>query len=168
MVDRVQTNVYNKGREEGTMDIAIRSRRSSTVACVSHTGFSSGISGAFARLLSGMGGPGASGRLLTIFHDDPAVSPARQRAAAAVELDDRCASPGSPVETGSLPAGTYAVLEHTGPYSELPAAWIAFAAEIAERGMKASRGPRFEVYLNSPEDVPERDLLAELHLPITQ
>jgi AraC family transcriptional regulator len=150
------------------MNFDIRYQQPTTVAFVSHVGFFSGIAEAFGRLFQGLGSPGLStaSRLLTVFHDDPASEPSRQRAEAAVELPSGRSNPSGGVEIRNLPGGTYAVMCHTGPYSGLPAAWIAFSAELSGRGLRPLRGLRFEIYLNDPEEVPEEDLLTELHLPV--
>jgi AraC family transcriptional regulator len=150
------------------MEFDIRYQQPTTVAFVSHTGFFAGIAEAFQKLVLGFGPPGLSSasRLLTVFHDGPMDQPSCQRADAAVELQSGRPELSGEVEIRSLPGGTYAVTRHTGPYAGLPAAWIGFSAELARRGMKPSRRLRFEIYLNDPEEVPEEDLLTELHMPV--
>jgi AraC family transcriptional regulator len=152
------------------MDFDIRYQLPATVACVSHTGFFSGIAEAFGRLFQGLGSPGLScaSRLLTVFHDDPAAEPSRQRADAAIELGSGRPEPSCALEIRNLPGGAYAVMLHTGPYAGLPSAWIGFSAELAKRGLRPLRSLRFEIYLNDPEEVPENELQTELHLPIDQ
>lgn len=64
-----------------------------------------------------------------------------------------------------IPTGTAASLVHRGGYDDLSEAYNAVAAWIHERGHRIL-GPHREVYLNSPTDTPEDDLLTEILFPI--
>jgi|GEM_PF-355755 len=150
------------------MEFDIRFQQPTVIACVGHEGFFAGISSAFARLFDSLGAPGLSNasKLLTVFHYDPLAGGATQRAEAAVELSEMPGQSHGGFEVRRLPGGAYAVMCHVGPYSGLPAAWVGFAASVRRSGLQPLQGPRFEVYLNDPEEIPEEALLTELHMPV--
>lgn len=82
-----------------------------------------------------------------------------------------CVPIARPVECGGhtdvveVPAGAAASLVHRGGYEDLSASYNALAAWVHERGHRLL-GPHREVYLNSPADTAESDLLTELLFPI--
>ena len=73
------------------------------------------------------------------------------------------------VQAGSLPAGRYASLIHTGPYDQLVQANAALLDWIASTGAKIDQRPtprgdafgsRYESYLSEPAEKPERTEVA--------
>lgn len=65
----------------------------------------------------------------------------------------------------SLPAGAAASIVHRGSYEDMGETYATVATWIQERGHQLI-GPAREVYLNSPAEVAEADLLTELLFPI--
>jgi AraC family transcriptional regulator len=147
------------------MDYTLQAKPSSTIAFVDHGGFLSEISQAFSRLVSALGPQGLarSGRLVTVLRDGRQGIPSGWRACAAVELTSSQVPESPGVGVSRLPAGSYAVAMHRGPYSGLPAAWVRFRAELAAGGISEAGGVRFQVHLDDPETVPESDLRTELY-----
>lgn len=82
-----------------------------------------------------------------------------------------CVPVARPVETNDrldvveIPSGTAASLVHRGGYDDLSASYNAVAAWIHERGHRIV-APHREIYLNSPADTAEDDLLTEILFPI--
>ena len=81
----------------------------------------------------------------------------------------RSASGNGRVEAGSLPAGRYASLIHTGPYDQLVQANRALLDWIASTGATIDQRPtprgdafgsRYESYLSEPDEKPERTEVA--------
>jgi effector-binding domain-containing protein len=64
-----------------------------------------------------------------------------------------------------LPGGPAAVTVHRGPYAEIGPAYHTVSGWIADHGHELAGGPR-EVYLNTPGEVVEADLLTEVLWPI--
>lgn len=64
-----------------------------------------------------------------------------------------------------IPAGVSASVVHQGSYNDMGESYATVAAGIHERGHRIV-GPHREVYLNSPSEVDEADLLTEIHFPI--
>ena len=73
----------------------------------------------------------------------------------------------APLEVVTLPAARHAVLTFTGPYAGLPAAYDQlFAVWLPTSGEKPANLPSFEIYLNSPWDTPQGQLVTEICLPL--
>jgi len=142
------------------------------VAAVNHRGPYHQITEAFGRLgqVAAAAGlqdaPGAT--MLAVYHDDPALVPvADLRSEAALVLGGGTAVPPGLVEL-TLPAGRYAVTTHVGPYQFLGEAWAQLRQQVREAGQQPADQASYEIYRNTPETVPEAQLLTELYLPVAQ
>ena len=69
------------------------------------------------------------------------------------------------VETIEITAETTASVLHRGSYDDMGESYATVASWIHERGHRIV-GPTREVYLNSPAEVAESELLTEIHFPI--
>lgn len=69
------------------------------------------------------------------------------------------------IKSGEIPAGKYAECMYKGPYAEMVPAYDAMNKWIAEKGHEAT-GISYEVYYNSPSDVPESELLTKIMFPL--
>lgn len=82
-----------------------------------------------------------------------------------------CVPVAAPTETNDqtevveIAAGAAASIVHRGSYEDLSASYGAVASWIHERGHRIV-GPHREIYLNSPADTAETDLLTEILFPI--
>ena len=74
-----------------------------------------------------------------------------------------CAAEG--VDTIEVPSGVTASVVHKGSYLDMGESYAAVATWIHERGHRIV-GPQREIYLNSPADVTEDELLTEICFPI--
>lgn len=72
---------------------------------------------------------------------------------------------GGDIEIVKIAAGTTASVIHRGSYHEMGESYAAVSKWIHERGHRIL-GPHREVYLNSPAEVAEGDLLTEIQFPI--
>ncbi len=68
-------------------------------------------------------------------------------------------------EVARLSGGTFAQLEHRGPYETLALAHHALFAWVQERGHETA-GDVWEFYRNDPSDVAPEDLVTEVALPL--
>ncbi len=64
-----------------------------------------------------------------------------------------------------LPGGKMAKIVHKGPYQAYEPTYAKLYAWLGERGKKIV-GPTREAYLNSPMDMPEKELITEIYAPI--
>ncbi len=71
------------------------------------------------------------------------------------------------IGTQKIPGGKYATCQHKGPYSGLAQTYQEIYGHwLPQSGHEPKHSPSIEVYLNSPEDVPEQDLLTEIQIPL--
>jgi AraC family transcriptional regulator len=156
-----------------TREVTIRALPQQHGFAVAHTGSYMSIDQAFSRLGAwvaqhGLIAPGA--KMLGIFYDDPDSTPEdRLRSKACFIPADgaRRVEPEPPIERIAVPGGEYAVLLHTGPYAELKSAyqWL-YGEWLPHSGREAADAPPFEVYLNTPAEVPPQALRTEIHVPL--
>jgi effector-binding domain-containing protein len=69
------------------------------------------------------------------------------------------------IKAGSMPEGKYAECMYKGPYAEMVPVYDVMNKWIAEKGFEAT-GVSYEVYYNSPDEVPESELLTKVMLPL--
>jgi AraC family transcriptional regulator len=156
---------------ETAMDVAIEERPELRVAAVHHTGSYQRISEAFGRL-GAIAGPakliqGPDASMLGIFHDDPETTPVDQlRSEAGLVVSNDAQLPAG-LEEIRIPAGRYARTTHLGPYTGLGDTWSRLMGEWLPRsGHRVGAGPSYEIYRNTPADVPANELRTELYLPV--
>lgn len=152
------------------MEVRIKEMQELRVATISHVGPYNRISEAFARLgeiaaATNLFGPEMA--MLAIYHDDPETTPASElRSDAALVISPHVEVP---PELGEqrLPAGRYACTTHVGPYEQLGDTWARFMGEWLPRsGHRMRDGVSYEIYRNTPADVPREKLETELYIPL--
>ena len=153
------------------MSVEIKQLPAQRVATVRHIGAYNRISEAFGRLgeTAGMAGL-IQGKptMIALFHDLPEVTPeAELRSDAGIVVPEGAPLPATLGEE-RLPAGRYACAVHVGPYERVGDAWSRFMGEWLPRSGErmAPDGTCFEVYLNTPADVPQAQLKTELYIPL--
>jgi AraC family transcriptional regulator len=152
------------------MNVEIQQLPERRVATVHHVGPYSRISEAFGRLGEVAGRAGlfqSRPEMLAIYHDDPETTPESELSSdAGVVVGDGVQIPEG-LREQRLPAGRYARTVHVGPYEELGDAWARFMGQwLAGSGERMGAGNTFEIYLNTPQDVPKKDLRTELYIPL--
>lgn len=151
-------------------EVAVLHTEAVPVLALEHRGSYMAIGRAFDLLFTrvaaaGLARPGM--RMLGLFFDDPDLVPeGALRAQAAVAGFTEPAGDCGLLRT-TLPAGTYATLTHTGPYSSMKAAyrWL-FGDWLVNSGFEPASGPVVEEYLNSPRDTAPQDLRTLIRLPL--
>ena len=102
-------------------------------------------------------------KVLSICHDDPAVTPGeKQRLDCCVSVDSTFLPEGD-VAVQEIPKGEYVIMTHHGEYSGLADSycWL-YGKWLATSGREFANRPPFEVYLNNPADTPPGELLTEI------
>jgi AraC family transcriptional regulator len=107
--------------------------------------------------------------MVGVYYDDPATTPDDElRADAGVIIDEGVAVPAGLVER-RVPAGRYARGEHAGSYAGLPGAWGDFKRALAAQADRPTpRGYTFELYRNTPMEVPEAQLRTWLYMSMAE
>jgi effector-binding domain-containing protein len=86
---------------------------------------------------------------------------------AGYQLDDQEKIPvGSPLKLWSLPACKAFRVEHIGSYRHLGNAWSVANQWVQCKKMKQLRVGTFEIYRNTPDQVPEEELRTDIYLPL--
>jgi AraC family transcriptional regulator len=155
---------------ELVMDVEIKDMQALRVATLRHIGPYNRISEAFARLGDIAGAAHlfqAAPTMLALYHDDPETTPAAElRSDAAVVISPEAKVPPGLGEQ-TLPAGRYACTTHVGPYEEIGDMWARFMGEWLPRsGHRMSDGVPYEIYRNTPAQVPKEELRTELYIPL--
>jgi AraC family transcriptional regulator len=163
------------GDDQMTMrEVVIRSVEPFTLLSVDHVGPYMQIGKAFDALFGWLARHNlleAEMRMIGIYFDDPGVIDENAlRSKAGVLLPQRvlaAVTVSAPVSMVSVRGGEYAVLRHTGPYSDMRAAyeWL-YGTWLVQSGREAADAPVFEEYLNSPKDTAPGDLMTEICLPL--
>jgi AraC family transcriptional regulator len=146
------------------MDVNVTQQPELRVAGIRHIGPYMEIGREFGRL-GGMlkGPPPAGAQMIAIYYDDPDHTASDQlRSDAAITLPGHTASPLGLIEH-RVPAGRFAKATHHGSYRGLPDAWTAIKQWAVKNG-HAPANPGYEIYLNTPMDTPEEDLVTEIYL----
>lgn len=76
------------------------------------------------------------------------------------ELPDR-----GDIENGEIPAGRYVMSMYKGPYTEMEKPYNEMFVWMKDKGYEQT-GVSYEVYYNSPGEVPEEELLTKIMLPV--
>lgn len=151
------------------MDVTIKDQPELRVGTVRHIGSYERIGQAFERLGSIMASASArpaGAHLLALYHDDPQTTPVDQlRSDAALSFPAGVEVPAGLIER-RVAGGRYACAVHEGPYDQLPKAWSTLKQEIQSRGLKATGGVSYELYLNDPMSVPPSQHRTELCAPV--
>jgi len=150
--------------------VNVKSIESINLITAGHQGAYMDISKTFGNLFGWMGSRdliAPDARMIGIFYDDPdAVAEAELRSRACMSIPDNF-SEETPFEVLKIESADYAVLEYTGPYSDMKAAytWM-FGTWLVESGREPANEPCFEEYLNNPQNTPPAELRTNIHLPL--
>jgi AraC family transcriptional regulator len=147
------------------MDVTIIDQPEVRVAGIRHIGPYQHIGQSFAKLGGIINGTLPAGaRMIALYHDDPAVTPAdRLRSDAAITLPDNTGAPAGLIEQ-RIPRGRYARALHHGSYDGLPAAWDRLKNDWLPHHGHRMGHPSYELYLNTPMTTPPADLRTELYI----
>lgn len=114
-----------------------------------------------------LGQPGVSTAGLfpsSVFDSDEATRNQAPYAAAAVIPDDVTLPDGMTEER--IPPGRFVRGVYIGPYDGMGGAWMEVERWISERGHQVREGTCYELYRNSPGQVPDSELRTDLYVPI--
>jgi AraC family transcriptional regulator len=153
------------------MNVDIKRMPELRAAGLRHLGAYDEISEAFDRLHQIVGSTNLKGdkaTLLAIYHDDPEMTPEPElRSDAAIVVPKDVPIPAG-LREQRLHAGRYACATHVGPYEGLPDVWRELLGQwLPLSGERLGKGANFEIYLNTPQDVPKEQLRTELYIPLS-
>ena len=144
--------------------VRVEERPERRLAVAEHRGSYMGIGRAFARVVDRMG---LRKPRVAIYEDDPGIVPeAALRAAAGVVVGPEAEVP-EDLETRVVPAGRYAVMRYTGPYSSMHAAYLwLYGQWLPTSGHEPRNHPVVEEYLTDPATTPPAQAVTDILLPL--
>jgi len=166
------TRFQQQEREQGSAmyDVVIKKLPAAKAVGVDHTGSYMEIGQAFEALYRWLGArsliaPGT--RSVGLYYDDPSSVPEEELRSRACILVDKALPIEAPVKATDIAGGSYAVLRHKGPYSDMRVGyqWL-YGTWLLQSGKEIADAPIVEEYLNSPRDTPPTELLTEICLPL--
>jgi len=144
--------------------VRVEERPERRLAVAEHRGSYMGIGRAFARVVDRMG---LRKPMVAIYEDDPdAVPEAALRAVAGAVVGPEAEVP-EDLETRVVPAGRYAVMRYTGPYSSMHAAYLwLYGQWLPASGWEPRDHPVIEEYLTDPATTPPAQAVTDILLPL--
>lgn len=150
--------------------VTVRDEPKRRLAAVAHQGPYHEIGRAFEKLAATVGARGLFdqiGAMVGVYYDSPddvAPDALRSHAGFVVRAETEVAPP---LEEVVLPSGRHAVMLVKGPYVGLQGAYQQlFGTWMPGAGEEMADSPAFEIYLNSPMDTAQEDLLTEICVPL--
>ncbi|MEA2064643.1 MAG: AraC family transcriptional regulator [Gemmatimonadota bacterium] len=166
--ENISYHPLNKGGME--MEVRIEERKQMKVAFVRHIGPYPECHAAWQKLMAWAGKKGLMGpksQILGICYDDPEITPEDKiRYDACLTVSEDVKGEGE-VGIQEVVGGEYAIITHLGPYSELNKTYSSLYGQwLPQSGYECREAPCYEMYLNNPENTPEKDLLTEICVPV--
>ena len=145
------------------------------VAYIRHVGPYQGDSALFGQLfgrLAQWAGPrgllnSPDAKFLCVYHDDPDITdPSKLRTSVCVSVPEDTPVEGE-VGTMAIPGGKYAVARFEISGNEFQDSWnTVYGGWLPESGYQPDDGPCYELYLNNPEEHPEKKIIINICLPV--
>lgn len=108
----------------------------------------------------------AGGPIMSLYHKWDLV---RNRTVYTAAIPVKSVPQGLPadIQTGSIPSHSAYLMRHTGPYSGLANAWSTLYSMQRNKEFKVNKAiSPFEVYVNTPGEVAEEELITEIYFPV--
>lgn len=150
--------------------VSVRDEAARRVVGLPHTGPYPEVGPVFERVAAAIGAAGlwpqARGGVMVAYSDPDSTPPEELQSFAGVIMAEGAPCPEG-LEERQLAGGRHAVLEFTGPYSGLGAAWgWLYGPWMAQAGARPGMAPAFEIYLSDPSDTPPEALRTDLYAPL--
>ncbi len=154
-----------------TMNVTVKTLDPIRVAFVRHMGPYNEVGKAWETVCMYLGKEGLLGsdaKFIGVCYDNPEVTPVDKiRYDACVTVGPDFQGEG-PVGVQVLAGGAYAVTTHEGPYSKLNETYARLYGQWLPQSTYDLRSePSLEFYLNDPNSTQPKDLLTDIHTPIT-
>jgi AraC family transcriptional regulator len=106
-------------------------------------------------------------RMVGIYFDDPSAVPEAELRSLAGILVTIAPEVEAPYAITPIVGGACAVLQHKGPYADLPTAyqWL-YGSWLPQSGHELADAPAYEEYLNDPRDTAPTELLTDICVPL--
>ena len=106
-------------------------------------------------------------RMIGISHDDPQVTDEDKMRYDACVTIEKPVEPQGEIASKTIAGGRYAVFRHLGPYENFQQTYDGiFSDWLPRQGEDLRDEPGFELYLNAPGQVPPKELITEIWIPL--
>lgn len=152
------------------MDVQIKEIPARQVAFVRHIGPYPECGKAWEKLCmfagpKGLLQPGVE--FVGLCYDDPEITPPEKIRYDACIIVEGDVQPEGEVGAQTIEAGLYAMATHHGSYTKLCETYASLCGQWAPaNGYEIRSIPSMEIYMNSPEDTPEDELVTDVYVPI--
>lgn len=173
--NQIKWRVEMKGESKLVAEVEVKDIPEFTVAYIRHIGPYMGLgelfAGLFGRLMQWAGPRGLLAspdfKCLTIYHDDPElVEEEKQRISICFSVPEDTAVDGE-IGKMKVPAGKYAMAHFEIDPAQYGDAWTAVCGGwLPESGYQPADGLVYELYLNNPEEHPEKKHIVEICIPV--
>jgi AraC family transcriptional regulator len=168
--ERAESPLVHFIEGEIVMDVQIKDMKELRTATLRHVGPYNQISEAFQRLGDIAGKAGLlkeKPTMLAIYHDDPETTPeAELTSEAAIVVPEDAKIPAG-LEEQRVPGGRYATTTHVGPYEKLGDVWARVMGQwLPKSGERLADSVSYEIYRNTPMEVPKEQLKTEIYVPL--
>jgi AraC family transcriptional regulator len=167
--------VIMQGENGLNAEVEVRDIPEFHIAYVRHVGPYAGDSALFGRLFEKLmtwAGPRGllnfpETKMLTVYHDDPNITdPNKLRISVGISVPKDTPAEGE-IGKMTIPAGEYAVARFEIVQEDYTDAWNAvYGGWFPESGYQPADGPCYELYLNNPEEHPEKKHIFDIVIPV--
>lgn len=106
-------------------------------------------------------------RFISISQDNPQITSTDLRRLYIGFLAEKEIKPAGKLFLHEIPGGMYVVFRHTGSYSQLPELYKTIHEQWFPHSPYIQKYPlSFEIYLNTPGEIPVEELVTEIYIPI--
>ena len=152
------------------MNATVRETPDRKVIFIRHTGPYAECGEAWGKLCMWAGPKGLlqpGSEFIGLSYDDPDVTPADKVRYDACITTDADVAPEGQIGVQTIPGGLHAMTTHHGSYTKLSDTYAELCGQWApQNGYEIRSAPCMEIYLNSPEDTPEDELMTDVHVPV--
>jgi len=167
--------VTMQGKSNFKAEVVVRDIREFHMAYVRHVGPYAGDTELFGSLWQKImmwAGPRGllnfpETKMLSAYHDDPKITdPNKLRVSVGISVPEDTPVDGE-VGKMTIPAGRYAMARFEISPDKYPDAWEAvFGGWFPDSGYQPADGPSYELYLNNPEEHPEKKHIFDIVVPV--
>jgi len=178
----IESEIFNqkwriqmKGKSDIKAEVEVKDIPEFHVAYVRHVGPYKGDAELFGRLfgkLARWAGPrgllnSPDARFMAVYHDDPNVTDECKLRTDVCVIVPKDTPVDGEIGKMTIAAGKYAVAQFELANDEYEDAWNAlYGGWLPESGYQPADGPCYELYLNNPEEHPQKKCITAIHVPV--
>ena len=153
------------------MSVEVKQMPKFHVAYIHHIGPYNKIGETFEKIFQWAGPQGLirfpETNIMAIYHDDPKITPEEKlRSDVCITVPDETPATGE-INITDIPAGKYAVAKFEIKVEEFSEAWTSIYRDwFPNSGYQPDDRPCYEMYLNNPDEHPEKKCIVDICIPV--